>query len=83
MKTLLAIWPMETPTATPWRPKSGGSLVTKIQAKRLKNTTWKTALKATNPAAYSVSPLASWFQTMTMAMQRARPMMMRPTMYCG
>ena len=31
----LAIWPMETSTATPCKPKSGGSLVTKIQANRL------------------------------------------------
>jgi hypothetical protein len=40
-------------------------------------------LKATNPAQYSVSPRARSFQTMTMAMQRARPMMIRPTMYSG
>ena len=40
-------------------------------------------LKATSPAAYSVSPLASSFQTMTMAMQRARPIMISPTMYSG
>ena len=40
-------------------------------------------LKATSPAAYSVSPLASSFHTMTMAMQRARPIMIRPTMYSG
>jgi|GEM_PF-6977868 len=40
-------------------------------------------LKATSPAAYSVLPLANSFQTMTMAMQRARPIMMSPTMYSG
>jgi hypothetical protein len=40
-------------------------------------------LKATSPAQYSVSPFAKSFQTMTMAMQRARPMRMRPTMYSG
>ena len=40
-------------------------------------------LKATRPAAYSVLPLASSFQTITMAMQRARPIMIRPTMYSG
>ncbi len=40
-------------------------------------------LKATSPAAYSVSPRASSFQTMTMAMQRASPIMMSPTMYSG
>ena len=40
-------------------------------------------LKATRPAAYSVFPLASSFQTMTMAMQRARPIMISPTMYSG
>ncbi len=32
-------------------------------------------------AQYSVSPLARSFHTMTMAMQRARPMRIRPTMY--
>ena len=40
-------------------------------------------LKATRPAAYSVSPLASSFHTMTMAMQRARPIMISPAMYSG
>ena len=40
-------------------------------------------LKATSPAQYSVSPFASSFQTMTMAMQRARPIMISPTMYSG
>ena len=35
MKTLLAIWPIETSTAAPSSPKSGGSLVTKNQAKTL------------------------------------------------
>jgi hypothetical protein len=40
-------------------------------------------LKATRPAAYCRSPSARSFQTMTMAMQRARPMRMSPTMYSG
>ncbi len=40
-------------------------------------------LNATSPAQYSVSPLARSFQTMTMAMQRARPIRMSPTMYSG
>ena len=40
-------------------------------------------LKATRPAAYSVLPLASSFQTITMAMQRASPIMIRPTRYSG
>ena len=40
-------------------------------------------LKATSPAAYSRSPQARSFQTMTMAMQRAIPIMMRPIMYSG
>ncbi len=40
-------------------------------------------LKATSPAQYSVSPLARSFQTITMAMQRASPIMIRPTMYSG
>ena len=37
-------------------------------------------LKATSPAAYSASPSARSFHTMTMAMHRARPMRMSPTM---
>ena len=40
-------------------------------------------LKATRPAQYSLSPWASSFQTMTMAMQRARPIRISPTMYSG
>ena len=40
-------------------------------------------LNATSPAQYSVSPLASSFQTMTIAMQRASPIMISPTMYSG
>ncbi len=40
-------------------------------------------LKATRPAQYSVSPLARSFHTMTMAMQRARPIMISPIMYSG
>ncbi len=38
-------------------------------------------LKATRPAQYSRSPEARSFQTMTMAMHRASPIRMRPTMY--
>ncbi len=37
-------------------------------------------LKATSPAAYSESPFASSFHTITMAMQRARPIMISPVM---
>ncbi len=40
-------------------------------------------LNATRPAAYSVEPLAISFQTITIAMHRARPIMIRPTMYSG
>ena len=40
-------------------------------------------LKATSPAQYSRSPAARSFQTITMAMQRARPIRIRPTMYSG
>ena len=40
-------------------------------------------LKATRPAQYSVSPLARSFHTMTIAMHRARPMRIKPTMYSG
>ena len=40
-------------------------------------------LKATSPAAYSVSPSARSFHTMTIAMQRARPIRMSPIMYSG
>src|SRR3546814_4883642 len=44
---------------------------------------WKIELNATSAATYWLSPLASWFQTMTMAMQRASPMRIRPVMYSG
>ena len=37
-------------------------------------------LKATRPAAYSVSPRARSFQTITMAMQRASPIKINPVM---
>ena len=37
-------------------------------------------LKATSPAAYSLSPRASSFHTITMAMQRASPIMISPAM---
>jgi hypothetical protein len=40
-------------------------------------------LNATRAATYWLSPLASWFQTITMAMQRARPIRIRPVMYSG
>ena len=43
----------------------------------------KIELNATSPAAYSVSPLASSFQTITIAIHLASPMMIRPTMYSG
>ena len=83
MKTLSAIWPMVMLTTAPWRPSLAGRIVAKNQAYTLKKSTWKMELKATRPAQYSVSPLARSFQTMTMAMQRARPMRMRPSMYSG
>ena len=40
-------------------------------------------LSATNPAAYSLLPSANSFQTITIAMQRASPMRISPTMYSG
>jgi len=40
-------------------------------------------LNATSPAQYSVSPSARSFQTMTIAIQRARPIMISPTIYSG
>ena len=40
-------------------------------------------LKATSPAAYSELPLANSFQTITIAIHRARPIMMSPAMYSG
>ena len=83
MKTLSAIWPIEMSTTEPAIPKYGGSTVMNSHAYTLKNSTWKMELNATRPAAYSVEPRASSFQTITIAMQRARPIMMRPTMYSG
>ena len=38
---------------------------------------------ATKPAAYSRLPSASSFQTMTIAMHRAKPIRINPTMYSG
>src|SRR5665647_713971 len=38
---------------------------------------------ATNPAAYSRLPSASSFHTTTMAMQRARPIRIKPIIYAG
>jgi hypothetical protein len=40
-------------------------------------------LKATSPAQYFVSPLVSSFHTITIAMRRPRPIMIRPAMYSG
>ena len=80
MNTLFAIWPMEMSTTAPSRPNQAGSTVMNTKAYTGKNRTWKMELKATRPAQYSLSPLARSFQTMTMAMHRARPMRMSPTM---
>lgn len=38
-------------------------------------------LNATSPAQYSRSPAAKSFQTITMAMQRASPIRIKPDMY--
>ena len=40
-------------------------------------------LNATRPAAYSVFPLAREFHTITIAIQRANPIRMRPVIYSG
>ena len=50
---------------------------------RPKAITWNTELSATRTAAASRSPQARSFQMMTMAMQRARPTMIRPVRYSG
>ena len=42
-----------------------------------------TLLIATSPAANSVSPLANPFQTITIAMHGAMPMIISPVMYSG
>ncbi len=83
MNTLVAISPIVMLTATPWRPNHAGATVMNTQAYTEKNSTWKIELKATRPAQYSVSPRASSFHTITIAMQRARPIMISPTMYSG
>jgi hypothetical protein len=59
-------------------PNQPGATAMKNQAYTEKNKTWKILLKATNPAAYCVSPFAKSFQTMTIAMHRASPIMMIP-----
>src|SRR4051794_17936850 len=38
---------------------------------------------ATNPAAYSLLPSANSFHTMTIAIHRANPIRIKPTMYSG
>jgi len=40
-------------------------------------------LRATNPAAFYLLPSASSFHTITMAIQRAGPIRINPTMYSG
>ena len=45
--------------------------------------TWNTELIATSTAAASRSPHARSFQMMTIAIQRARPTMIRPVRYSG
>lgn len=46
-------------------------------------TTWNTEFNATSTAAASRSPHARSFQMITIAMQRARPTMIRPVRYSG
>lgn len=74
---------MEMSIAAPAKPKKGGRTEMNNQAYTLKNTTWKMLFNATRPAAYSRFPSASSFQTITIAMQRARPIRIRPVMYAG
>ena len=45
--------------------------------------TWNTEFRATSTAAASRSPQARSFQMITIAMQRARPTMIRPVRYSG
>ena len=40
-------------------------------------------LSATSPAAYSLSPSAKSFHTRTIAIQRAKPISIKPTIYSG
>ena len=79
----LAMSAMVTCTSSPPMPNSGGSTVMNNQAYTLYSSTWKILFSATSPAAYSLFPSASSFQTTTMAMHRARPMRIRPDMYSG
>ena len=72
--------PMLTSTVIPCSPNSGGRTVTNSHAYNPNVTIWKTLFRATRPAAYSLLPRASWFHTSTMAMQRAMPTRIRPTM---
>jgi len=83
MATVRAISAIETFTMTPESPNQVGSTVTNTHAYTLKNSTCITLLMATSPAANSVSPFASPFHTITIAMHGAMPMMMRPVMYSG
>ena len=67
-------------TAAPRSPSQPGITVANSHAYTEKNSTWKIEFSATRPAQNSGSPLARSFHTSTIAMQRARPMMMSPIM---
>ena len=83
MKTLLAISAMEISTSTAFSPSHRGTIVRKKYEYTEKNSTWNTELKATSPAAYSRSPRARSFHTITIAMQRASPIRISPVIYSG
>ena len=83
MNTLSAIWPMVMSTTAPVQPehrRQDGDEEPGIDAEEEH---LEDGVEGHQPGAvFGVSP-ASSFQTITMAMQRARPMMIRPTMYSG
>ncbi len=77
----MSLMPMATTVL--FSPSQAGSRVAKNQAYTEKKSTWKIELNATRPAQYSVSPSARSFHTITIAMHRARPMRISPSMYSG
>ncbi|VVB53145.1 Uncharacterised protein [uncultured archaeon] len=85
MNTALATSHMEMSTTAPAPvpPIHADNTVTNKYARTEYSSTWNIEFTATRTAHNSLSPPASWFQTRTMAMHRARPIMIKPILYSG
>ncbi len=76
--TLLAMAPIETWNAAASAPNHPGTTAEEEPTEQRIERIWNTEFSATSTAASSPLPQASMFQIRTIAMQRARPMMMSP-----